>query len=641
MLTNPVLSLGNKIQKVIRIADQLALSLRENVELIDFEGANATFVTESGYILEGTVDFKNQVFEDITVATGDIFEDKKKFDSLVTKRIHSILGSLLQDDRYAASNKYDSILHLWEARSKYDRVMERLQERKAAYALYTRVLESEQFASLEELRPQLVKFLSENKDELLKIRQIINSLNLSNTISEAFDLPRIEDCALLEGAKFSVADSKFNSIYDIVCQQELIKKDLLENKKAFSNLWLNSEEINELIACIGDKTDDDLVEVLSRLISENLYFALATKKQLSEVIQNSLAFNDIDSFTQRDVKKFVAKIYEIKRHVKKHILEGLSDKFGIDVQSLKATPSFQELGKTQKVIFETLGKVAPRGSILKITLNEMAKIIGAHSGVDVIDINDWLVDVFLDAGFEDHINETSLMSYMNFEKVAQDLAKIGDVLKMLQVGMGDMAGGGNPMAKPEMGAGGMGDQMGGMGGEEMPEEGQYDPDGMGEMEMEDEEGGLEEEPEDGEDISPEEAAMGAQEDMAGEMSDDLADESEEEGPEQIPEEEFMGYLDELEELISSLKGEMGFSDFDGDEEGEEESEFGDEEEEGNGEEGEMDLDTGEGDDSVHVDINSHDNEDEEEVEGSDGEDSDDDGDIEEPKPKKKPFPPKK
>lgn len=646
MKTNPFFTPGSKVQKVLRIADQLALSLRENVELIDFEDNNATFVTESGYVIEGRVDFKRLGLTDISVATGEIFENEEAFDNVIHQRVTTIFGDLLRDDTYAASDRYDSILHLWEARMKYDRVLTRLQEKKANYNLYRSITESEQFEVLQELRPILVEFLSKNKDQLVKVKQILDSLTLSNTISEAFNLPEIS-VQDLEEMEFRVDSHKFDTIYDIICAQELIKKDLMENKKAFTSMWLNSDEISELLQFVGSKDVDGLLECLAETISNNPYFALATKKQLREVFERSISFNDIDSHTQKDIQDFVSLIYETKKPAKIAVLRELNEKFGINVQNLKITPTFTELGKTQKVIFESLQKLAPRGSALKTGLSEMARILGHHHGVDVIDLNDWLMDIFNEATLLENLNETSLMSYMNFEKVAQDLAKIGDVLKMLQAGLGGGAGemgGQNPMGADPMG-GGMGNPA--MGGEEMPEDGQYEPDGM--AAMEDEESGIEgvEGAEDDGDISPEEAAVAAQQDVADEVSDDMMDDAEEEGPEQVGEEEFMGYLDELEDLISTLKGEMGFDSFKGDPselegEEEEEGEFGDEED------GDVDIDTGDGDDDVHVDVSSHDTEgegEEEEPVGSDGEDADDDGDMDEPNPKikkkkKPPFPTK-
>jgi hypothetical protein len=268
--------------------------------------------------------------------------------------------------------------------------------------------------------------------------------------------------------------------------------------------------------------------------------------------------------------------------------------------------------------------MAPRNSALRTALEDFVSVLGSHSGVDVIDINEWIVDVFMDANYTNIINETALLNYMNFDKVASDLTKIGQVLKMIQAGMG---------------------------GEAMPEDGQYEADGAAgedamasmaggedqkmpdeisddaaeeEGEMGDEEDPMpEEEGEDGDlpQESPEEAAMGAQEDMSGEMGQEEDEMGEEEGDDEneVDQDEFLGYLEDLEGLIDSLKSKMG-------EGGEEE--MGDEE----GPEEEMPEGDEEGDEEP---------EGEESPEEEMGEeDEEDDQEEEFPAKKKKPFPPK-
>ena len=614
MLTNPFGRKSNKVQKILKLGDQLSLSLRENVELIDTDDSVITFVTESGSVVEGEFDFDTLEYSNIKVTSTEIFEDSKAFDSAINNKIGSVLESLLEDNRRDASGKFNKILHLWEARSKYDRVVERLQERKERYNLYASIVESEQFNVINELKPQLVKFLTENREELKNIKEILNSVKLSNTISTAFNLPHVNAEDLHE-TTFKVTDRRFDSVYDIVCRQELIKKDLMENKKSFNSLWLNSNEVNTLIGFMGANNDKDLSESLATIINNNPYFALATKKQLFELVENSLSFQDVDAFSKKEIKDFVTKIYEAKKEVKNVIVENLNHKYGINVQNLKTTPSFGEIGKTQKVVFETLNKLAPRGSALKTALGEFAKILGMHSGVDVIDINEWLVDIFVDSNYSELINETSLLNYMNFDKVAGDLSKIGQVLKMIQAGMG---------------------------GEVMPEDGQYEADGSGEEDMmaamqggmEDEgmpgEEGMEDEamPGEGEDgdlppESPEEAAMGAEGDMEAELGGEEEEGMEGEEEASMEEDEFMSYLEDLEGLIDSLKSNMGVG---GDEEGmegeDEMPEEGMEDEEG-GEE--MPEEGGEDEEMP-------------------GEEMEDEGEEEEegppPKKSKKPFPPK-
>jgi len=587
MLTNPFGRKNSKVQRILKLGDQLSLSLRENVELIDSEDSRVTFVTESGYVIEGEFDFDNDELINIKTTTAEIFENQELFDSAVTSQISLVLNSLLEENRKDASNKFNKILTLWESRAKFDRVMDRLAERKERYNLYASIVESNQFEVMKELKGVLLEMLKKAKisNNLGQYKGLIESIKLANTISTAFDLPRLAPEDLNE-ATYNIRDRRFNSIYDIVCRQELIKKDLLENKKAFTTLWLNSSEVNSILDFLGNENDKNLAEALANVINSNPYFALATKKQLQELFENCISFRDTEAISNKDVKDFVSKIYEAKKPVKDLVIENLNKKYGVNVQNLKTTPSFNELARIQKNIFESLVKMSPRHSALRTALEDFVSVIGNHAGVDVIDLNEWLVDLFVDADYSDLINETALLNYMNFDKVASDLTKIGQVLKMIQAGMG---------------------------GEAIPEDGQYEPEGSAEEEMmasmkgenPDMEAEMGEEGE-GEEMgdeapdeaadgdlppeSPEEAAQGAQSDMEAEMGEEGEEEGEgEEGDEEgeeMGEDDFMSYLEDLEGLISSLKsnmGEGGGEDEEGEdeempeEEGEEESEEGMEE----------------------------------------------------------------
>jgi hypothetical protein len=453
-------------------------------------------------------------------------------------------------------------------------------------------------------------------NNLGQYKGLIESIKLANTISTAFDLPRLAPEDLNE-ATYNIRDRRFNSIYDIVCRQELIKKDLLENKKAFTTLWLNSSEVNSILDFLGNENDKNLAEALANVINSNPYFALATKKQLQELFENCISFRDTEAISNKDVKDFVSKIYEAKKPVKDLVIENLNKKYGVNVQNLKTTPSFNELARIQKNIFESLVKMSPRHSALRTALEDFVSVIGNHAGVDVIDLNEWLVDLFVDADYSDLINETALLNYMNFDKVASDLTKIGQVLKMIQAGMG---------------------------GEAIPEDGQYEPEGSAEEEMmasmkgenpdmeaemgEEEEGEEmgDEAPDEAADgdlppESPEEAAQGAQSDMEAEMGEEGEEEGEgEEGDEEgeeMGEDDFMSYLEDLEGLISSLKSNMGEGGGE-DEEGEE-----GEDEEMPEEEGEEESEEGM-EEAPEEEMGDEEEETEEEV----------------PPKKKKPFPPK-
>jgi hypothetical protein len=355
---------------------------------------------------------------------------------------------------------------------------------------------------------------------------------------------------------------------------------------------------------------------------------MATKKQINSLIEGNMdLLIENSQISNKDIKKFVGKIYEFKKPVKDHLVSVLSEKYGVNIQSLTASPTFSSLAKTEVFIFESLSKMMPKNSNVKRVLKEFADMLSTKTGVELIDVFDVLNEMFDSANYTDSINETSLLNYMNFERVADDLSKIGEVLKMIQAGaaagaLGAM-GGGQAMQQGMPAQASM--------AQEVPEgENQYDSDGE---EMPEMEGGDDDDPAAQpapEDESNPSASMDA-EDAADEVADEESMDGEEGEPmpgdedmgeEEAPEmdrEELLNNMKELEELIVSLKSELGAEeDMPEDEEGMEE---GDGEEESD-EEDMSDIDTGEGDDEVHIDTDSHN--DEEEEDGEEEEDEEED-----------------
>lgn len=677
MLTNVFIRKPTNVQILLTLADQLGLSLRENVEFLTLnDSGRASFLTESKKVISGKVDFLNSNLEDITVFDAKIFEDKTLFDNLVTVKVKSLLSNILTNSS-KASKSFDNILEAWESRYVFDKTLRKLEEKSANLETIKDATKTEEFERLNEVKSQLVAFLSLNKDELCKTKEVINSVVLGGIISEAFNLPKISINTIEESKQYKTSNGRFNALYQIVCKQELIKKELLENKTSVDELWANSDKVSRILDLIIRPNDKKLVEVLAEAINENPYLALASKKQLTSLLSNSIRLNEGSSVDDSSLRNLVAKLFELKKPVKKNLLSILNKNYGINEQIISSEPSFTDLAKTQKVLFETLSRLTPRKSVLKTTLKEFAEVVDISCGIGTIDVNNWILSTFVEAGYMDIIQETSLMSYLDFNRVAQDLQKIGGVLQMIQQGMG----GGGGMQGP-----GMGQQLPPQGGSPLPGTsnpgqpvppqggmaGQFDDGGMGMQDQIDEPDGTEDLASMGAGgMDPNQAAMGAQEDASMEMDpsaqggEDLMGDEEEDpmedgAPEGMEQEELINQLRVLDSLISDLKADIGLED-DVDMEGldDEGGEFGDEfgGEEGSdefggeesGEGGEINLDTGEGDDDVHVDLNSHDNPDEESEEGSDGEDSDDDGDMDEPKPKPKakekskgkPFPPKK
>ena len=598
MLTNLIENRGKEFSNLLKIGDYLARTLRENVELFYVDEGKATYITENGSVISGNYSHKPTLkLTNIVVEDSSVLEDQSTFEEVADKKVSLLLADLLENDYSTAENTFDNILSLYETKLTFNRVKERLREKTARFGDSTKIMSSSQFKRTAEIKDHIVKFLKENKD-LCNKTSIRNGMKLVTVVAKSFNLPKktIED--LKEERMFEVVTKGNSSVYEHLCRQELVQKELLETKKMFDNIWIDNKTVHELSEMVFESDDDAVRGKVAALVCDAPYFALATKKQIGNLIHNSLSLSEV-KITSRDVNSFVSKIYEMKKPVRVHVLNILNEKYGVNVKNLKDVPTFRNLILSEGDILTSIANEAPKSSIVRKSLLELAHSLKLKNGAEAIDLAEFLNEVFTEADYSEVLNETSLTSYLDFNRVADDLGKIGQVLKMIQPlvsgaqGMPPEAGmppgedpngldmpldGGDPLGSPdpmESGEEGPSEIMPdaqevadevqaeeGMEGEMPPEEGMED-------EMPPEEG-MEGEmpPEEGMDISAEEEVpeMG-EDDLTAQLSNiermlqDLLGEEE-------PEEEFEGEEMEGEEM----EGEEGedFVEDDGEEEFEEE-----------------------------------------------------------------------
>lgn len=436
------------------MGDYLGRALRENVELFYVENGKVTYLTESGGVISANFSLKpNAKLTNIQVDDSSILEDKEAFDKVVSKRVGSFLSNLIESDYSEAENSFDEILSLYETQLSFSRIKERLREKTERFGESTKITSSVEFKKLSEVKDQLIAFLKENKD-IAKIPEIKNGMKLASVVSKAFNTPKLTLEQLKEAKVFQVKDMDKSTIYEHLCKQELIAKELLEAKQNFDTVWANNDLIADLASMIFEKKRSKIEEKVAQVISEIPYFALASKKQISTVFENCLALNDT-KISQKDLINFVASIFEMKKPVKSEIIKILNEKYGININNLTDVPTFSNLLKTETVILTALSKLAPKNSVVKQTLAELADTLKIKNGAESLDLVDFLNEVFTKAGYKNTINETSLLQYLDFTQVADDLGKIGAILKLLRPVLG--GAGGNP-------AGGMGGGLGGLGG---------------------------------------------------------------------------------------------------------------------------------------------------------------------------------
>jgi hypothetical protein len=525
------------VSELIKLGDYLGRSLRENVSIfkIDVEDSSVCYVTESNKVIVGTYEIKpNLALRNIVVEDVSDFLDDQKFNSMVDNKISGFVKNIYEDSHKKAKSSFDDLLYLWESRLKFKNIKNKLEEKTLRFNESTKIINSDEFQKFLEIAPQLVSYLKENKNKISKISEIRNAVRLSQTISEAFDLDKTDYDILVEEESFIVNPTADKSIYEMICRHELVKKELLEHKANFDTVWASSQKVQNLAGLLY--SDDSTIEkALGEAVKEVPYLCLASKKQLTETFKNALNLNKVKDINIVDVRQFASHIFEIKKPLKAELLSHLNERYGINVQNLKDPASFKSLLNTQVVIFETLAKISPKKSVLKEVLSTLSESLKNKNGVESIDCNEVIQEVFIAAGYDDLVINESLNNYLDFDKIASDLDKVGGILRMIKgAGAGDVAAGmGGAMKKPDA------------------------PSAVG---MEDDDVQVPMTPEDGEEEAMDVQAQG---DVGGEQEmgaeEEMGGEEEEMGQEEIEpsEEEVMGKMKELEDLISSLKMEIG------------------------------------------------------------------------------------
>ena len=532
------------VSDLIKLGDYLGRSLRENVSIfkIDVEDKSVCYVTESNKVIAGTYDLTEGLrLDDIVIEDVAEFLDEARFDSLVDNKISGFVKNIYEDSHKQAKSSFDDLLYLWESRLKFKNIKNKLEEKTLKFNESSQIIGTKEFDNFLEIAPQLVEYLRENKSKISKISEIRSAVRLSQTISEAFDIPKIDYEALEEDGSYSVNETSETSIYEMICRHELIKKELLEHKANFDTVWASNQQVQNLAGLIY--SDEETIQrALVEAVKHVPYLSLASKKQLTETFKNALNLNKVKDISIVDIQNFASAIFEMKKPIKAEFISHLNERYGINVQNLKDPATFKSLLNTQVQIFETLAKISPKKSVLRDVLMDLAESLNSKNGVEAIDCNEVIQEVFIAAGYDDLVINESLNNYLDFEKIASDLDKVGGILRMIK-GSGVAAG--QPAA------------MGGMtqAAQGMPEPESGDMEGNEDPDVPQPASGMEDDDVPAQPLTPEDAEEMPPE-MAGEEG--MEDTEDMEAGEVEPsEEEVLGKMKELEDLISSLKMQIG------------------------------------------------------------------------------------
>jgi len=393
-----------KITDLLRLGDCLGRSLRENVTLfsVDDHNSRVSYLTEGQKIISGDYNLKDGVeLEFIVVEDFSLYTDETKFDSFVDDKVSVFVESLYSDEYSKAQTNFSDILDTWNSRLKFDSVKARLHEKNSKFNDSQDILSTPQFHNFLELSEQISSFLEENYEHILNIPEIVNGIRLSNTVTKAFNLPRMNYTTLSEQGTYKVSDLDNKSIYEMICRQELVKKELLESKKQFLNSWASSKSVRALAGLIYEENDTAVMDALSTAINEIPYFAFVTKKDLYESVKNALSISESVEIPDEHIRQYTSTLFEYKKPVKVELIKVLNEKYGINIQNLKDTPTFKSLTNTQVVVLESLARISPKNSTQKQVLREFANLLQSKSGVQSLDVNDCLKLIFEAAGFSD------------------------------------------------------------------------------------------------------------------------------------------------------------------------------------------------------------------------------------------------
>jgi len=418
---------NDKVTKLTKLGDLLGHALRSNVNLfsVDPVGDTVIYLSEDSKLIKGTYSFDSGTYslDNVVVEDTDMFTDEENFDRYQSNQIALFIESLHSDDVSTAKGHFDGVVHLWEERARYNSTAEKLRYKTEVFNETHNIVNTPEAQRLFESVPNLVQYLQENKDKIRNIPEITNAIKLSETVAKAFNVQGITYDELADQGRFAVQESSDESTYEIVCQQELIRKEILEAKDNFETVWGTEPVIDNLASKIN-ASDTEIEQALFEAIEQIPYLALVSKKKLNETVHNNLG-EFATSIPQKDMKGFIAKLFEMKKSYKEQLVTLLSEEYGVNLQNIKEIPTFKSLANTQVVIFEALSRVAPKSSTLKKVLSEMAALLKNKNGVECVDVNTLLQQVFEAAEYS--FDTVPLLERFEFDDVSQSFVRVQEL----------------------------------------------------------------------------------------------------------------------------------------------------------------------------------------------------------------------
>ena len=381
--------------------DYLGRRLRENLVIFEIDDAQdtVTYVTESNNLIccnykevKGKLTFENFVVDNLETITSD-----EAIDLQVEGQISKFVGNLLSDKYDGAETSFDDIISSFSMRAKIEESRKKLGKRLDRFNESFNIKNTKAFKKFNESLPLLEKFLKENSDVITNNDRLVEGLRLSKVVGDTYDLPKLTLEALQDEFLVIPANTK-KTLYEMVCDKELVRKELLEAKESFTNIWAKNDRISTLASHIYSN-DATIKTSLKEAVSDVPYLALSNKVDLVAVMESVFQITNPGNISKKDIREFVNKIYEYKKPMKTLVLETLNNLYGVNVQSLRFIPSFKGLAEVQADVLGMLGESCEEG-ILSDVLKEFSSTMNRKGGVQVLDVANMLSDVLAAADVE-------------------------------------------------------------------------------------------------------------------------------------------------------------------------------------------------------------------------------------------------
>ena len=385
--------------RISEAADFLSRSLRENLTIFEINDSDnkVTFLSEKNSFITceyGTSDGK-MTLSDFVVESLESVTDDERIDQTVSKSVSEFVVNL-SDNRFdRAENTFEDILESLTSRHRIKETRAKLSKKAARFSAAYNIVDTPEFKKLSEVAPMLDKFVTENKKTLKKHTALMEGMRLSYLVSEAYDLPKLsyDD---LNKAFIVVPVNNKKSLYEMICEKELVRKELLESKEGFSRMWVGNEAITGLASCIY-ATDPVVVKNIKECVKQVPYFALAGKSDVYEVLNSVYEVTNPGTISQKDIREYVAKIFETKKPFKQVVLNTLNEKYGINMQNLKFIPSFKGLSEVYSQVLGIIAESAGEGVLHDVCV-DFSNLMKKKGGVEVLDVAAFLQESFERAG---------------------------------------------------------------------------------------------------------------------------------------------------------------------------------------------------------------------------------------------------